>query len=133
MPDYQDIIDGAIFDQLLEMDDGDDHEFSRGIAVEYIKQGQTTLAEMSESLEQKDMASLGRLGHFMKGSSAAVGLKKLRATCEQIQNYGRKVDDKGNPLPLSTEHCLEKLQQLVSEAKRQFSEGEAWFKNFYSL
>ncbi|KAJ3065118.1 hypothetical protein HDU98_011479 [Podochytrium sp. JEL0797] len=133
MAEYGDIIDSAIFDQLLEMDDDNEREFSKGIAKEYIKQAETTLKELNESLGKKDFESLGRLGHFMKGSSAAVGLKKVRATCEQIQNCARNVDAGGKPLTLSSEEQLKKLGVLVPDTEKHSIEAEEWLKRFYKL
>ncbi|KAJ3283625.1 hypothetical protein HDU79_008885 [Rhizoclosmatium sp. JEL0117] len=133
MPDYGDIVDGTIFDQLLEMDDDDNREFSKGIARDFITQAETTLTELQESLEKKDLESLGRLGHFLKGSSAALGLKKLRATCENIQNYGRKVDEGGKPLSLSNEDLLKKLDELVKGSKVEYAEAKKWLVSMYQL
>src|SRR5712671_7481104 len=40
--------------------------------------------------EAKDLEQLSSLGHFLKGSSAALGVTHVRASCEEIQNYGKQ-------------------------------------------
>ncbi|KAJ3005581.1 UNVERIFIED_CONTAM: hypothetical protein HDU68_004547 [Siphonaria sp. JEL0065] len=133
MTDYGDIVDNTVFDQLLEMDDDEDRDFSKGIAKDYMTQAETTLQEMDESLAKKDLESMGRLGHFMKGSSAALGLRKIRETCENIQNYGRKVDSGGKPLTLTNDELVKKLDELVKDAKEQYKEAKAWLNKFYKM
>ncbi|KAI9348595.1 signal transduction histidine kinase [Obelidium mucronatum] len=133
MTDYGDIVDSSVFDQLLEMDDDENRDFSKGIAKDYMTQAETTLLELDDSLGKMDLESLGRLGHFMKGSSAALGLQKIRETCEQIQNYGRKVDSSGEPLALSDDVLMEKLGELVKDARTQYNEAREWLNKFYKL
>jgi len=84
------IIDHGIFDQLLQMDDDDDREFSKSIVWNYFEQAETTFKEMEDSIKQKDLPTLSAKGHFLKGSSAALGIEKVKQACEQIQNYGAK-------------------------------------------
>ena len=51
MADVPDVIDHAVFDQLLEMDEEDkEREFSKGIVVNYFEQAETTFANMDEAL-----------------------------------------------------------------------------------
>jgi len=41
--------------------------------------------------EKKDgdyLKTLSELGHFLKGSSATLGLTKVKDSCEKIQHYG---------------------------------------------
>lgn len=44
------LIDMNTFDQLLEMDDEDDHEFSQGIVVNYFDQANETFKDMDRAL-----------------------------------------------------------------------------------
>ncbi|RUS28841.1 signal transduction histidine kinase [Jimgerdemannia flammicorona] len=83
------LVDHAVFDQLTDMDNEDDHEFSKSIA-------ETTFEQMDVALDAKDLSELSRLGHFLKGSSAFMGLRKVTATCEKIQYVGNRRDGEGN-------------------------------------
>ena len=70
------------------------------------------------------------LGHFLKGSSAAVGLIKLKASCEKIQNYGNKLDETGNH-SIAPDESLAKIRDVLVVTKRDFRDAEIWLKRFY--
>ena len=40
----------STFDQLLDMEDEDDHEFSYSIVLNYFEQAETTFKDMDEAL-----------------------------------------------------------------------------------
>jgi osomolarity two-component system, phosphorelay intermediate protein YPD1 len=73
---------------------------------------------------------LSSIGHFLKGSSAAVGLIKLKASCEKIQNYGNKLDETGNH-SIPEDDALAKISGVLAATKKDFRDAEAWFKRFY--
>ena len=51
MPNSDDeLVDHAIFDQLLEMDDDDEREFSKSIVWNYFEQAETTFTQIEEAL-----------------------------------------------------------------------------------
>lgn len=81
-----DIIDMDTFGQLLEMDDEDDRGFSQEIVWNFFEQANTTFQEMDDALGTKDLPKLSTLGHFLKGSSAAVGVIRVRDGCEAMQH-----------------------------------------------
>ncbi|KAJ3285917.1 hypothetical protein HK104_009251 [Borealophlyctis nickersoniae] len=125
------IIDHAIFDQLLEMDeDDDDRSFSRDIVLNYFEQAETTFKNMDTSLAAKDLPALSRLGHFLKGSSAALGLIKLKASCEKIQHYGNLKDEKGAG-SITEEDATQRITALLKSAQEEYKEAEAYLKKFY--
>jgi osomolarity two-component system phosphorelay intermediate protein YPD1 len=45
-----DLIDHETFDQLLEMDDDEDHDFSKSIVWNYFEQAETTFGSMDKAL-----------------------------------------------------------------------------------
>lgn len=73
---------------------------------------------------------MSSLGHFLKGSSAAVGLIKLKASCEKIQNYGNKLDETGNH-SISEDDALKKIAEVLVVTKKDFRDAEIWLKRFY--
>ena len=86
------IINWGILNEIISMDE-DDPEFSKGLIIQYIDQAETTFGEMDAQLNgAKDLAELEKLGHFLKGSSAALGLQRIAWSCERIQNLGRKAE-----------------------------------------
>lgn len=46
----EDLIDMNTFEQLLDMDDEDDHEFSYSIVLNYFEQADTTFQDMDKAL-----------------------------------------------------------------------------------
>ncbi|CAD6888918.1 unnamed protein product [Tilletia controversa] len=127
------VIDSDIFAQLLEMDDDEDedeHEFSKGIVWNYFEQAESTFDKMDEALATSDLGELSTLGHFLKGSSAAVGVNKVRDSCECMQQYG-KMHDADGISQLSQQEAVEKLTSALREVKVQYKEAEIVLKRFY--
>ncbi|OBZ71399.1 Multistep phosphorelay regulator 1 [Grifola frondosa] len=91
--DTQSAIDMETFHQILDLDEDDTHDFSFGMAEAYFSQANTTFVDMDEALKNEDLTKLSSLGHFLKGSSAALGVAKVQASCEQIQHYGALRDE----------------------------------------
>lgn len=78
----------------------------------------------------KDLATLSSLGHFLKGSSAALGVSKVQASCEKIQHYGA-LRDEDNRKDLTSELALGKIQPLLQTVKDEYAAAEKWMKNWY--
>ncbi len=64
------------------------------------------------------MEECSRLGHLLKGSSAAIGLSSMAATCEKIQYLGKC---KESNLDISEEEAILKLKGQLVEALEQFN------------
>jgi osomolarity two-component system phosphorelay intermediate protein YPD1 len=77
-----------------------------------------------------NLLELSTLGHFLKGSSAAVGVIRVRDSCEYMQHYGKKADKDGIT-ELSLEVAQEKLTTTLKEVKTQYKEAEAVLRKFY--
>ncbi|KAI9137784.1 signal transduction histidine kinase, partial [Paraphysoderma sedebokerense] len=118
------------FEQLLEMDD-EDEKFSQGVVFNYFDQAKDTFKEMDEALTKKDLPRLSRLGHYLKGSSAAIGLKKLVVTFEKIQHTGNLKKDSSSSNSLKEDEAIKMLKDLLEQAKTQFKETEDVLTEFY--
>lgn len=81
--------------------------------------------------EKKDLAQLSALGHFLKGSSATLGLTKVKDSCEKIQHFGAHKDETGTKDEPSDEVCLERLKNIIEQAKKEFAEVERALRKFY--
>ncbi|KAF1808744.1 phosphotransmitter protein Ypd1 [Eremomyces bilateralis CBS 781.70] len=127
-----DVIDISTFEQILGMDDSDeDRDFSKGLVYSFFSQAESTFQEMDENFENKDILKLSSLGHFLKGSSAALGLTKLKDSCEKIQNLGTRRDETGMREEPDMDVSLKKLLQTIRDAKNQFGEAERALKRFF--
>lgn len=59
-----------------------------------------------------------------------MGLIKLKASCEKIQNYGNKLDAEGNT-SISEDDALAKIADVLGVTKKDFRDAEIWLKRFY--
>ncbi|KAH7058273.1 signal transduction histidine kinase [Linnemannia elongata] len=124
------IIDHTTFDQLLEMDDEEDHEFSRSLVWNYFEQAEKTFVDMNDAMEKLDFPDLSRLGHFLKGSSAALGLTKVKESCEKLQHYGNRKDAAGVE-SITNEEAETLIRALLVQMRREYNEAESYLKVFY--
>lgn len=78
----------------------------------------------------KDMLKLSNLGHYLKGSSAALGVTRVQASCERIQHYGKLWDEDAG-VALTQEQALRKIEALLKLVKVEYAEAEKWFRAWY--
>jgi osomolarity two-component system phosphorelay intermediate protein YPD1 len=132
IPGAKDSIDVPTFEQILEMDeDEDEREFSKSIVYDFFSQAESTFTKMDVNLDEKDLKTLSELGHFLKGSSATLGLTKVKDSCEKIQHYGQKKDDSGTN-DITEEEALKKLKAITKQAKDEFHDVEKVLRKFYN-
>jgi len=129
---YEVVIDPGAFEQILEMDDDSRHEFSRNIVFDFFTQAKETFAKMDKKLNVDDLVDLSSLGHFLKGSSATIGLIKVKDSCEKIQHYGQQKDAAGIKDEDDKDVCLKRIKDTISVLKRDFDEAERILTNFYN-
>lgn len=84
------------------------------------------------SREKKDLAQLSSLGHFLKGSSATLGLTKVKDSCEKIQHYGQKKDEAGTADEPDEDKCLDLIKDTLVAVKEEYKEVEKVLKKFYA-
>ncbi|KAH9865304.1 hypothetical protein IAQ61_009251 [Plenodomus lingam] len=134
IPGAEDTIDPATFEQILEMDeDEEEREFSKSIVYDFFGQADTTFKKMDSELKDGDakaLKELSELGHFLKGSSATLGLTKVKDSCEKIQHYGQLKDESGTK-DITEEVAKEKLADIIEQAKTEFKEVEKVLRDFY--
>ena len=81
--------------------------------------------------KSRDLAQLSALGHFLKGSSATLGLTKVKDSCEKIQHFGAHKDETGTHDEPDEDVCLKKCETQIQQAKTEFKEVESALKKFY--
>jgi len=130
-PDASNYVDVSTFEQILEMDDDDpSREFSRQLVFGFFEQAAATFNEMDQSLKDRDLEQLSSRGHFLKGSSATLGLYKVRDSCEKIQHWGASKDEAGNK-DISEKEALEKIRDILPKMKMDYDDVEKWLKDFF--
>ncbi|GAA6039179.1 hypothetical protein JCM8097_000455 [Rhodosporidiobolus ruineniae] len=130
-PSSGSVVDMEVFGQLLEIDDDESHEFSKGLAFDYIKQAEATFGEIEEALSTRDLDALSRKGHFLKGSSAALGLQRVQHSCEAMQHYGKRRDARGEGPEVSEDEALARCRVLLRRLKDEQKEAKEWLEAFY--
>ncbi|EFI27193.1 transferase [Coprinopsis cinerea okayama7 len=124
-----DIMDMETFSQLIDLDD-DDPEFSKGMVWEFFQQAETTFEELDAAFESRDLSTLSSLGHYLKGSSAALGVARVQASCEKIQHYGQLRDEEADRA-LSNDEALSLIQNMLKQVKKEYATAEKWLRNYY--
>lgn len=127
--DDEDIIDMETFGQLLELDE-DEPEFSKDMAWAYFSQAEVTFKSLDDALSNNNLHELSSLGHYLKGSSAALGLTKVQKSCERIQHYGQRRDEEED-VDLSPAQALSLIDKTLTRVKREYAVAEKWLKNYY--
>lgn len=78
----------------------------------------------------RDLRKLSELGHYLKGSSATLGLVKVKDHCEKIQRYGKHENLDGTPLP-DDDECLRRITEALASARSDFERAEALLTAFF--
>ncbi|GME85961.1 unnamed protein product [[Candida] boidinii] len=89
----------------------------------------TTQADSEDPLKK-----LSSLGHYLKGSAAALGLHKVQAECERIQNYGNKIpfDDYAPAQNAQTDQdWLNCIYEALNNAKIYYGESRKLLAEFF--
>jgi len=127
----KDIIDVETFGQILEMDDDEEErDFSRAIVEEFFSQAETTFAEMDAKVQVGDLVGLSSLGHFLKGSSATLGLIQIKDACEAIQNNGAGLDESGTKT-IGNSEALKKIETKLSKMRTDYERVKDYFSKCY--
>jgi len=125
------VINMETFGQILEMDDDDDdREFSKSIVFNFFEQANSTLVDIDDAIETKDLPKISSLGHFLKGSSGALGVDQVQHSCEKMQHYGQLRDEEKG-CDLKADVALGMIVELHKELKVEYAEAEKWLKNYF--
>jgi len=121
-------IDREVFDQVLELDE-DDELFSKDMVDAYFAQADKTFDDMDAALAKKDLAELSSLGHFLKGSSAALGVSMVQSSCENIQHFGQLRE--GSAIITEAE-AIVKIAKSIARAREEYADAKTWLDWFYT-
>ncbi|GAA5892842.1 hypothetical protein JCM6882_000593 [Rhodosporidiobolus microsporus] len=130
-PSSGSVVDMDVFGQLLEIDDDESHEFSKTLAFDYISQAEGTFVEIEEALASRSLDDLSKRGHFLKGSSAALGLQRVQHSCEAMQHFGKRRDARGEGPEVSEDEALARCRVLLKRLRKEQEEAKEWLEGFY--
>uniref|UniRef100_A0A093V8G0 Multistep phosphorelay regulator 1 n=1 Tax=Talaromyces marneffei PM1 TaxID=1077442 RepID=A0A093V8G0_TALMA len=130
LTDYQDKIDYTTFEQILEMDDDEEErDFSKGIVFGFFEQAEATFEKMEKALAKNDFDDLSQLGHFLKGSSATLGLTKVKDACEKIQHCKEDLPDEKEAS--EREKAIEGIKKTLKEVQVDYKEVANILRRFF--
>lgn len=81
--------------------------------------------------KNRDLKQLSSLGHFLKGSSATLGMTKVKDSCEKIQHYGSRQDETGEWMGVDDGEILKLIKETLQVVKVDYKEAEKILKKFY--
>jgi osomolarity two-component system phosphorelay intermediate protein YPD1 len=88
---------------------------------------------LTRSRESKNLKALSELGHFLKGSSATLGLVKVKDQCEKIQNLGARKDETGTSAQTDDEKSLAKIKEAIGKARTDYEMAKNALSKWYSF
>ncbi|TRM65949.1 signal transduction histidine kinase [Schizophyllum amplum] len=118
-----------IFRQILELDDEDSHDFSQEMVSDFFSQARDTLQTLDDAFTSSSLTTLADRGHFLKSSSASLGIYKVQESCGKIEQYGKKVADDGSAL--TTDAALKLIDALLKKVKIDIDAAETWLTEWY--
>ncbi|KAN0069797.1 Signal transduction histidine kinase, phosphotransfer (Hpt) domain containing protein [Elaphomyces granulatus] len=131
LADHRDVIEQSAFEQILDMDEEGDKDFSKSIVYGFFDQAETTFEKMERAISSKDLRELSHLGHFLKGSSATLGLTKVKDACEKIQNFGARKDESGTADEPDDNQSLANIKLTLKRVKEDYKEVARILKRYY--
>jgi osomolarity two-component system phosphorelay intermediate protein YPD1 len=81
--------------------------------------------------DAKNLEQLSQLGHFLKGSSATLGLTKVKDSCEKIQHFGARKDATGTKDVDDDDLSLSRIREAIEQARSDYEKAEAKLRKFY--
>lgn len=131
-----DLINWTIFQELLAMDE-DEEGFALSLVETFVDQARGILGEIGELLHspqsEESLARLSSLGHYLKGSAAALGLAKVQNECERLQNYGKETNFDGlvaNPDTLDGWYAS--CDEAYENALRDYGESKQLLSGYFN-
>jgi osomolarity two-component system phosphorelay intermediate protein YPD1 len=81
--------------------------------------------------EGHQLDTLSQLGHYLKGSSATLGLNRVKDHCEKIQHLGAGKTETGENTRWDEEALLKKIRDILPQLKSDCADVEKRLQSFY--
>ena len=101
---------------------GGDGEFERELSREYIGQAWTLLAQIAAALERRDLGTLRRAAHTLKGSSRTIGAEGVAVLAAHLERVADEPDL--SPAPGMLERARHALTATELALDRYFGSDE---------
>ncbi|RKP31290.1 histidine-phosphotransfer domain, HPT domain-containing protein [Metschnikowia bicuspidata] len=129
------LVDWPVFSELVAMDE-DEEGFSRGLFQTFVDQFEDTYRKFKENVDKTNLDGLSALGHYLKGSAAALGLVTIAEQCERIQNYGHRnnCDEfliEGADATHGDTYWISLVEDAMAKAQQSFNESNNALNAFF--
>ncbi|MDP1678266.1 MAG: PAS domain S-box protein [Bacteroidota bacterium] len=111
------VIDPVRIAEIIEL--GDESLLKELLTI-YVADGKVAMDDIETGLKTNDAGILRESSHKLKGSSANLGIKKLRELCASIEEFARAND-------------LKNAQLLLKPLKEEFENVKQYIFNTYSV
>ncbi|SCU94108.1 LADA_0G06590g1_1 [Lachancea dasiensis] len=116
----EEVINWDTLSEIVSMDE-DSPDFSKSLIIQFFDQAATTFDQIQHELDGRcQLEELASLGHFLRGSSAALGLQRIAWACERIQNLGRKREGASQGESPADTHYAELIRENLVTARQEF-------------
>lgn len=128
------LVDWQVFSELVAMDE-DEEGFCQGLFQTFVDQFKDTFKEIDENIKVKDLNKLSSLGHYLKGSAAALGLTTIAEQCERMQNYGHRNNFDNYKIKglkeSDDEFWIKLIEDTMEKAKDGFQKSKAALNSYF--
>ena len=83
---FKDVLDPMTIANLKKLDRNDGESFFQDLIHTYMVNSTKTIQDLKMAVEEKNFSHIRKLAHLLKGSSANLGIKKLTAICQTLED-----------------------------------------------
>lgn len=138
------LVEWSVFSEIVAMDE-DEEGFSKSLFETFVDQVSDTFAQIKTELKANNFEKISSLGHYLKGSAAALGLLTISTECERIQNYGHKSNfdnfdasllssdsDATPPKENTDEYWVSLIKDALDNAEKGFEKSQKALNEYFS-
>eukprot|EP00126_Sphaerothecum_destruens_P007619 Sdes_comp19917_c0_seq1m12342 len=102
-------------------------EFMNNMLSDFFLQAESKFPEFQSLFSSKDFSAISRLGHFLRSSSATLGLARIQHICSQLQKLGNEISKPSSDT--NSYLLIKKIELLIREFPQSLLETKDAVKN----
>ncbi|UNI16787.1 Phosphorelay intermediate protein [Purpureocillium takamizusanense] len=135
-PLLKDEVDMTTFNQIAEIDDSGNSSFCISLYFDFFGQAEDTFKSMRSALDVQDYDRLSSLAHYIKGSSATVGLFKIHDGCERIERFSKQRVGGGavtSPQDAQQQQSTRQIRDVLAALQEHNKRAEGAFRRHFGM
>ncbi|OAQ87427.1 hpt domain-containing protein [Purpureocillium lilacinum] len=129
----QDEVDMNTFNQIAEIDDSGNSSFCISLYFDFFGQAEDTFKSMRSALDIQDYDRLSSLAHYIKGSSATVGLFKIHDGCERIERFSKQRDGSTVVSPQDAQQSTSQIRDVLVALQEHNKRAEHALRRHFGM